>query len=130
MVEYFNFKDIFSKTDQELIQLNNKFADFYLAAAGESPPLNSEPVDAGGWMVFGMYFSMGTRHDYRHALKSVQSPVLVIHGSDDLQSAETSKQYADLFPNADFQIIQGADHFPYYSQSGTFSDLVAEFLNR
>lgn len=81
-------------------------------------------------MVFGIYLSMGTRHDYRPALTSVQAFVLEIHGSDNFQSVETSKQYVHLFPNADFHIIQGANHFPYYSQTGIFSDLVTEFLNR
>jgi len=75
-----------------------------------------------------MYFSMGTRHDFRPALQNSEPPVLVIHGEDDLQSAAASRLYVDSFPNAEFKIIKNATHFPFNEQPQQFSNIVADFL--
>ena len=80
-------------------------------------------------MVSAMYVSMGRQHDYRKALKTVQAPVLVIHGEGDLQSESASRTYADLFPNAQFTVIGDVGHFPFYEEPGIFSEAVAEFLS-
>ena len=79
-------------------------------------------------MAYGMYFSMGQRHDYRPYLETVDAPVLVIHGAGDLQSEEACRSYAEAFPNPKFLVIEGATHFPFIEQPEAFSNAVADFL--
>ncbi len=123
---YLNFNTILSKSEAELVALNDEFAKYYGAATQETLQPQGK---SGGWMVWAQYLSLGTRHDYRSALKSVTAPVLVIHGSDDLQTESESRVYADAFPNSRFQVIQGATHFPFEEKPGEFGKVVGDFLD-
>jgi proline iminopeptidase len=87
-----------------------------------------EQGEPGGWMTWGMYVSLGQRHDYRAALKKVTAPVLVLHGADDLQSEAASRLYSDSFPNAQFAVIENASHFSFQQQPEQFAQLVVDFL--
>ena len=89
-----------------------------------------KPGSSGGWMVWGMYVSMGQRHDYRSALREVSAPALVIHGSRDIQTEEGSRMYVKALPNAEFQIIENAGHFPFNDQPAAFAQVVSEFLDK
>jgi proline iminopeptidase len=122
---YLNFRDLFSKSEADLVALNDEFARYYQAVLEIPIPEQGEP---GGWMVQAMYVSIGRRHDYRQALKDVRAPVLVIHGADDLQSEEASRIYVDAFPNAKFHVIREATHFPFYEQASEFATTVDAFL--
>ncbi len=124
--DYLDFRNIFSKSETDLIALNQEFAKYYTAVVRTSIP---EGGKAGGWMVQAMYFSMGRRHDYRGALRDMKAPVLVIHGADDLQTEQESRTYADAFPNSRFRIIENAGHFPFHEQPERFSAAISEFLN-
>ncbi|MGB0389364.1 MAG: alpha/beta fold hydrolase [Ardenticatenaceae bacterium] len=124
--DYLDFQNIFSKSEADLIALNQEFVKYYQAAIETSL---LEQAKAGGWMVFAMYFSMGQRHDYTNALQDVKTPVLVIHGADDLQTAEASRAYADAFPNAKFEIIENTGHSSFTDQPEAFLNVVAEFLS-
>lgn len=122
---YLDFQNIFQYSEAELVALNNEFGQYYSLVA----PVASVPQGkAGGWMVQAMYFSMGQQHDYRKALTTVTAPVLVIHGADDLQSEAVSRIYSDTFPNARFEVVQGATHFPFEEQPQQFAEVVGEFL--
>ena len=125
MDEYFNFKNLFTKSEADLVALQEQFGDYYQAAMESSPP---EQGQAGGWMVWAMYMSMGRRHDYRDALQDVTAPVLVIHGADDLQSEDASRIYAQAFPNAQFEVIESAGHFAFEEQPQAFVQVVGRFL--
>ncbi len=124
--DYLDFRSLFSNSEAELVATNKEFAKYYEAATENSIP---EQGKTGGWMVFGMYVSMGTRHDYRDALKEVTAPVLVIHGADDLQPEEASRSYVEAFPSARFQVIPNAAHFPFYERPGEFAAVTGEFLS-
>jgi proline iminopeptidase len=124
--EYLDFKSIFSKSEADLMALNEGFGKYHEVAFEGFIP---EQGESGGWMVWAMYLSMGTRHDYRDALKDVTAPVLVIHGADDLQTEEASRIYVDAFPNARFQVIEDATHFSFYEQPDEFSAATSEFLS-
>ncbi len=125
LAEYFDFKNLFAKSEAELAALNAEFFRYYATVVDVAVEEQGEP---GGWMVSAMYVSMGRRHDYRKALIAVPAPVLVIHGEDDLQSESASRIYADLFPNAQSTVIGDVAHFPFYEKPGIFSEAVAEFL--
>jgi proline iminopeptidase len=129
---YLDYGSLFSKTESELALLNAEFARYYAVAAQRNgftlPPENSS-AETGGWMTHALYLSMGMRHDYRAALKSVDAPVLIIHGANDLQPEKASRMYADAFTNAQFRVIQNAGHFPFSDQPNEFARVVREFLN-
>jgi proline iminopeptidase len=124
--EYLNFSGLFTKSEAELVALNGKSVKYYEAVFETPMPVQGEP---GGWMVWGMYFSLGRRHDYRDALQSVDVPVLVLHGTADIMSEEGSRTYVDAFPTATFREIDGAGHFPFHNQPGAFAQVVEEFLD-
>jgi len=124
--EYLDFRNVFSKSEADLAALNEEFGKYYKAVVETSILAQGR---SGGWMVWAMYVSMGTRHDYRAALKDVRAPVLVIHGADDLQPEEASRTYVDAFPNARFHIIEGATHFAFYEQPEEFSAVTGKFLS-
>ena len=123
---YFDFGTIFSKSEADLVALNDEFGRYYRMVTSTAFP---EQGRVGGWVGHAMYFSMGQKHDYCQALKNVSSPVLVIHGAKDLQSEEASRTYVKAFPNAKFRIIDNAEHFPFHTQPAEFAAVVAEFLS-
>ncbi|MBM3125789.1 MAG: alpha/beta hydrolase [Chloroflexi bacterium] len=128
MKEYMNFNTLFQKSDAELVAMNEKFGEYYVQAVDvENTPMPKQGKP-GGWMTWGMYISMGQRHDYRNALKSLTAPVLVIHGADDLQSEAASYQYVDALPNAEFAVIENAGHFSFEQQPDEFATVVSQFL--
>jgi len=100
-----------------------------LRARNLTLPAGSEVSENGGWMTYAMYMSMGERHDYRQALKSVRAPVLVVHGELDLQPEKLDRLYAECFPNSSFEVVKGAGHFMYDEQPEAFSQIVERFLN-
>jgi proline iminopeptidase len=134
MAGYMDFKTLFDKSENDLIALNEKFAEYYVSVMDEATveraaqmPQQGQP---GGWMVWAQYLSMGKQHDYGTALASVYVPVLVIHGADDMQSEAASRLYSDAFPNAEFVVIENASHFAFEEQSEAFTDAVSRFLGQ
>ena len=124
--DYLDFKNLFSKSEADLVALNQRFAGYYAAAIDAPIAEGGEP---GGWMAFAMFLSMGKRHDYRDSLQDVTAPVLVIHGSDDLQTEDASRSYVDAFSNARFHVIRDATHFPFVEQPAEFAAAVGQFLD-
>jgi proline iminopeptidase len=122
---YLDFGNLFTHSEAELASLNREFAGYYEAAAGTDLPAQG---DAGGWMVQGMYVSMGVRHDYREALAAVEAPVLVLHGMNDSQPEAVGRMYADAFPNASLQTLGNAGHFMFVEQPDLFAFVIGQFL--
>jgi proline iminopeptidase len=123
-----DFSGIFSKSDQDLQALNTEFVKYYRAVSKYPVFADSEEGDVGGWMVQAMYVSMGRKHDYRGALRRVNAPVLVIHGSGDLQPESSSRAYAAAFSNGKLVTIQNAGHFVFHDQPAEFAAAVGAFL--
>lgn len=129
---YLDYGSIFSKNEAGLAAMNAEFARYYAAAAsrkGFAVAEESNTAAGGGWMVHAMYMSMGMRHDYRSALKSVTAPALVVHGANDIQTQAASRAYADLIPNARFSVLDNAGHFVFDDQPAAFAKLVGDFLD-
>ncbi len=126
--DYFDFNTLFSHSEAELVARDAKFGEYYISVVDIPEGEMIQQGEPGGWMTWGMYVSMGQRHDYRAALKKVSAPVLVIHGVDDLQSEAASRLYSDTFLNAQFAIIENASHFAFQQQPEQFAQLVAGFL--
>ncbi|MBN2500169.1 MAG: alpha/beta hydrolase [Anaerolineales bacterium] len=127
MEAYFDFNGLFKLSEAELVDMNDQFGEYYVQVI-DAPdmPQQGRP---GGWMVWAQYVSMGQRHDYRAALSPVDAPVLVIHGTDDLQSEAASQMYAEAFPNAEFVVIPDASHFSFEQQPEQFAEIVSTFLD-
>lgn len=129
---YLDFGSVFAKSDADLVALNAQLFPYYAAAARangfEVPPSGRDAKAGGGWMVQAMYFGMGRRHDWRAALKQATAPALVLHGAKDLQPESASRSYAQALPNAQFEVIAGAGHFPFHDQPQAFALVVQRFL--
>jgi proline iminopeptidase len=128
MKDYFDFNMLFTRSEADLVAMDQKFGEYYLSVLDIPFTQLPEQGEPGGWMTWGMYISMGQRHDYREGLRKVTAPVLVIHGADDLQSEDASRLYSDTFPNAQFAIIENAGHFSFLQKPAEFSALVIDFL--
>lgn len=127
--DYFDFNKLFTRSEADLLAMDEKFGRYYMSVIDLPQEKMIRQGEPGGWMAWGMYISMGQRHDYRAALRNVTAPVLVIHGSDDLQPELATRMYSDTFPNAQFAVIEGAGHFSFQEQPEAFADLVADFLH-
>ncbi len=126
MAVYFDFNKLFEKSEADLVDMNIQLGEYYINVVDAGPmPVQGRP---GGWMVWAQYLSMGQRHDYRSPLAVVEAPVLVLHGSGDLQSEAASRMYADAFPNAGFVVIENADHFSF-EERPEFTEAVQQFLS-
>lgn len=124
--EYLNFQNIFSKSESDLVALNDRMGDYFQQAYGRTIPV--EQGRSGGWMVWAMYIGLGQHHDYRGVMKSTEFPVLIVHGADDLQPEKASRTYLEIYPNARFEVIPGAGHFAFEEQPEDFARLVENFL--
>jgi len=124
---YFDFQTIFSKDEAALAALNDEFGKYYRSVTSGKFP---EAGKTGGWIAFATYFSMGRQHDYRPALKSVLAPVLIIHGSKDLQPESSCDEYTRGLPNTRMCSIEGAEHFSFYTHPTEFAAEVRRFLSQ
>ena len=80
-------------------------------------------------MSLAVFLSMGKHHDYRAALTKVEAPVLVVHGSEDLQPRDWSLAFANLFPRHKFVEIGGAGHFSFDEKPAEFAAAMTAFLS-
>ncbi|MCB8907981.1 MULTISPECIES: alpha/beta fold hydrolase [unclassified Streptomyces] len=56
-------------------------------------------------------------------------PVLVVAGEGDVNTpVPTAAAYAELFPKADFVVLDGAGHFPWHDDAERFTGAVGDFL--
>ncbi len=132
--EYLDFGSVFSRSEAELAAMNRRVGEYYMLAAGETSGAGEDgvPEDNGGWMVQALYFSMGKRHDFRSALKSVQARSLIVHDEADILPERFSRMYADCLPNSRLHVIKTGKtrggHFPFREQPELFATLVNDFL--
>ncbi len=126
--DYFDFNKLFTRSDSDLMAMDEKFGKYYVSVVNMPEEQWIKQGEPGGWMTWGMYISMGQRHDYRDLMRKVTAPVLVIHGADDLQSEAASRLYSDTFPNAQFAVIGNTGHFSFQDKPVEFASIVSDFL--
>lgn len=66
--------------------------------------------------------------DWRPSLCSVTAPALVIHGTADVISVESAREWAAVLPNGRFLLLEGIGHFPYLEAPERFFAAVDQFL--
>jgi pimeloyl-ACP methyl ester carboxylesterase len=65
----------------------------------------------------------------RRRLHAVSIPTLTIWGqADGIVDVEYGRAYARAFPHADFEVIQGAGHYPHLEQPDQFVSVVEAFI--
>lgn len=132
--EYFNFGSIFSKSDNNLVDLHTQIGHYLLKGMGYDISLMETPPTPGGWSSFAVYFSIGKSPDYRDAVANITVPTLILHGDDDDISLNGSKKYEEFIPNAKFISIGCSDtttvsgHFIFDDCPDQFAAAVREFL--
>jgi proline iminopeptidase len=66
--------------------------------------------------------------DWRQSLGDVRAPALIIHGSEDFISLESSREWATALPRARMLVLQGVGHFPYLEAPEPFFAAVHAFM--
>jgi pimeloyl-ACP methyl ester carboxylesterase len=52
-----------------------------------------------------------------------------MHGAEDVFRSEgAGRAYAEVVPNDEVRLVEGAGQFPFYSQPEAFAQVVREFL--
>jgi proline iminopeptidase len=129
---YRNWGGLLERSEAELAALAREIGPFWreaVAANGVTMAAEEMAIDNnGGWMPFATFLSTGLRHDYSPALRAVAAPVLVAHGEKDLQSEAASREYVGYFPSAEFAVVAGAGHFPFFETPQELAAVVARFL--
>ncbi len=128
---YFDYKNIFSKSEAELRQLNEEFGKFWSLVYPESGLTMPEEIadKTGGWVVHAINFSMGQKHDYREAMGKITCPTLILHGEKDLIPLQASVVYQNLIKGSILKIIEDAGHFPFEENPDAFTHTFWEFLS-
>ncbi|MCH9633167.1 MAG: Proline iminopeptidase [Chlamydiae bacterium] len=67
-------------------------------------------------------------YDFKHKLKDIETPTLILHGDSDPIPQWTAKETAHLMPNAKFKILEDCGHFPHIEQPNIFFNEVNFFL--
>ncbi len=132
--EYFNFGDIFSKSDSDLVDLHTQIGHYLLKGMGYDASLMDASPTPGGWSSFAVYFSIGKSPDFRDAVANITAPTLILHGDDDDISLNGSQQYEEFVPDAKFISISCSDattfsgHFIFHDCPDQFAAAVRKFL--
>lgn len=67
--------------------------------------------------------------DWRERVTSVQALTLVIHGEEDLNPLEASREWANILPRARLLVIPGSGHFPHLEAPEVYFSAVDRFLS-
>lgn len=84
------------------------------------------PQSAAG---FQGQFVAGAAFDARERLPDIETPTLVIHGTEDeVVPRQFGKYIAERIPGARLHLIKGAGHLPFVERPTAFNDAVLQFL--
>ena len=67
-------------------------------------------------------------YDWRDPLRALPTPTLVVHGEDDVLSADQARRTAAHLPHARLALLADAGHMPFWEAPDRFFPLVEEFL--
>lgn len=66
--------------------------------------------------------------DWRNPLQRVSSPVLVVHGRQEVIPISAAEEWVAALPDSRLLLVEGAGHFPYVEAPGAFFPAVDAFL--
>ncbi len=122
--EVMDFKNVFTKSEAELVALNKRFIPFYYSAIGRPNPYPDDDLGIGGWLQNAVFVSMGRKHDFSKQLEKIKAPTLIIHGEEDMVPLASVQLYLDHIPNSRLQTIPQAEHRPFEEQAERFGEIV------
>ena len=134
--EYFDFRNIFSKSDSDLVELNQQVGKYLLRGFGydyDTSILEKGPKP-GGWSTFAAFFGIGTSPNFTKVVENITAPTLILHGAGDLASLRGSRMYEKFIPNTRFVLLSCSDtsavysHFIFDDCPTEFADAVREFF--
>lgn len=67
-------------------------------------------------------------YDWRLPLRAVSAPTLVLHGTLDVISVDSAREWAAALGNARLLLLQGVGHFPYLEAPEAFFSAVDAFV--
>lgn len=93
-------------------------------------PANVRPEEggAGAYSRVGVNFFPDDFYDPRADMGNMAAPVLVLHGQCDTIPYEAVAEYVDLFPNAHYQMIEGAGHEMWWDKPDEYESALRTFL--
>lgn len=78
------------------------------------------------------FFPNGTlkNWDYRDKLKTIDTPSLVISGSDDLSTPLVAKTMADGLPNSQWELFAHSRHMPFVDEPEKYREILTTWLTK
>lgn len=70
-----------------------------------------------------------SNYDLTTQLKTLQLPVLLIHGENDIVPLSTAQATQAAIPESQLVVLKDCDHFPYIEQPGAFFNDMQAFIN-
>jgi len=67
-------------------------------------------------------------YDVQNGLRKLNTPVLIVHGEEDLIPLSTAKETKAVLPNVQMVTIKDCDHFPYIEQPQTMFSAIKKFV--
>ena len=93
--------------------------------------LNENRIVEGGGGFYSHHMTVNSFRnveDKRNELKAMKTPILILRGQCDNQKWGFTKEYLDLFVNAELKIIEGAGHGIINSAQEQYNELIYEYL--
>jgi proline iminopeptidase len=134
LAQYFDFANIFSKSDTDLAILHEGCGQYLVRAMGYDSWEPEKGPTSGGWTVFALYFSMGRSYDLRPAVEKIEAPALILHGADDEIALAGSRSYESSIANSRFVLLgreepgTWAGHSVFDDSPVNFAAAVGQFL--
>lgn len=66
--------------------------------------------------------------DWRNALRNMEAPALIIHGTEDPIPFRAAQEWSSTLPNSRLLMLEGIGHFPYLEAPARFFPSVTRFV--
>jgi 2-succinyl-6-hydroxy-2,4-cyclohexadiene-1-carboxylate synthase len=99
--------------------------DFYQAMQKRK-----ETLDPKGLKNSLLYFGQGVFPDLWDLIPNIQSPILLINGKLDDKYCEISRQFSEIHPNSDCQVIKDCGHAPHIESPLATAQSIVGFLKK
>lgn len=126
LAQLFNVK--FAPDSEVDAALNSMASQFTRSMVCDPANVQPEEGGAGAYSRIGVNFFPDDFHDPRPDMPNMTAPVLVLHGQCDTNPYEAVAEYAALFPNARYQMIEQAGHELWWDQPDAYEAALRNFL--
>lgn len=121
--------DVKFASDREVdAALNTMASRFTRSMVCDPANVRPEEGGAGAYSRIGANFFPDDFYDPRADMARMTAPVLVLHGQCDTIPYEAVAEYADLFPNAAYRMIEGAGHEQWWDRPDAYEAELRAFL--